>query len=436
MPDNRLYILASEALDLDSLASALLFAEFWAELGAKLQQTENCTLPPKNANHHEYKNSECNERQQKAVLRELAALKREYAHCALCFLLPLQTKQELLWRRDIAYLLQFLNERDLRRSGPLDCLEQLFARAHCSIQFCEPRFYPQNSVLILLDRHHLPESWDLEADRTELDSQVLAIFDHRPDSGSLAGARIRHIQTATSCVSVMIKQLFIKTPESAGFAPSEAAALLCLGALHLDRQQYGSLQPWEQSIWQGLVCRLSGSVLRQLETILQTIAQKRHEPDLNLFEQANSDVKIAAFMPENFSVAVATVPFALQALRELAQTGELAPFVRQCLKHQQADFLILLHRQKNPCRALSFCFISNKMKAPNLWEWNATKIEFFLKRLHCSFPFQIVYPVFDNSSQKRMTPLVQAEQEDQSLSRKAFMPALRKSFCALLQSDA
>ena len=430
MPDNRLYILASEALDLDSLASALLFAEFWAELGAKLQQTENCTIPPKN--HHEYKNNECNERQQKAVLRELLALKREYAHCALCFLLPLQTKQELLWRRDIAYLLQFLNERDLRRSEPLDCLEQLFARAHCQVQFCEPRSYPQNSGLILLDRHHLPESWYLR-EAEKLDSQVLAIFDHRPDSGTLAGARIRHIQTATSCVSVLLEIifLFIKESKNARFQSSEAAALLCLGALHLDRQQYDSLQSWEEPIWQELVRRLSGPVLRQLETILQTIAQKRHDPDLNLFEQANSDVKIAAFM--SFSVAVATVPFALQALRELAQTGELAHFVRQCLKHQQADFLILLHRQKNPCRALSFCFISQKISGllPGSFQWSPTKIKFFLKRLHCRFPFRIVYPIFDCFPQQ--VPLVQAEQEDQSLSRKAFMPALRKSFCALLQ---
>ena len=434
MPDNTLYILTSEALDVDSLASALLFAELWQALPDNSRLSKNATLHPGDSNNAK--------RQQKAtqLLDELISIKREYANSQLCLLLPISSerKAELLWRIDIAYLLGFLSPLD----RPLDYLEQLFAHAHCRIQFGNPYFRTLNQEdgLILLDRHHLPEFWySGETNRIKLDSQVLAIFDHRPDSGSLTTTPIRHIQSATSCVSLLLEISLGKTPISpnAGFPISEAAALLCLAALHLDQQQHDSLQSWEQPLWQKLVARFPSPVLGkyQIEGILRTVLQKRENPDLNLFEQINNDVKITTFINENFSIAVATVAIALQTLKQLSKTGELVPFVQRCLEHQQADFLILLHRQsqKNPRRALSFCFISNKIEIPNLWQWNVTKIDFFLETLKHSFPFRVIYPQPYLFPPKEAILLVQAEQENQKLSRKAFMPALRQSFQTLLQ---
>ena len=64
------------------------------------------------------------------------------------------------------------------------------------------------------------------------------------------------------------------------------------------------------------------------------------------------------------------------------------------------------------------------------------KLNFFLETLSCSFPFRVVYPQPDLLPGKETILLVQAEQENQKLSRKAFMLALTTKFNILFAKKA
>ncbi|MEM9423669.1 MAG: hypothetical protein AAF975_02630 [Spirochaetota bacterium] len=409
MPANSpICILPSEALDLDALASSLLFAELWQSLPFAASPAK---LPD---------DSQTNAISDSAKLQELY---RHYQAHPLHCLLPLKEPQELLWRKDIAYLLQFLGQR-YRTGDELETLNHLFVRASQKAPDFTCAFTGEAEGWVLLDRHHLPLDWPQ-------DLTVLAIWDHRPDSGALRHTRLRRIQAASSCTSLLLDcaiqlGLFSRL--------SEAALILAMATLHLD--QKGRLLDWEQPIWQSL----DGALRRQIsplepEELHAKVLQERHNPlGISLFEQVNTDVKIAPFTSGSLPihVAVAVVPAGLCALQELCEDGTLAAFTGACLERLEADFLILLHRRsaQNEKRSLSFLFCSDR------FVWNLRKINFFLLRLEALYPGQTIYYGKTKGPPAVIPALVQWEQTDQSMSRKNFMPAFRHSFTELLNFES
>ncbi|WGK68164.1 hypothetical protein P0082_06675 [Candidatus Haliotispira prima] len=469
----QLYILPSEALDADALSSALLFAEIWYHLGqGHLTSAGRDALSAGQAGKPSH------------YLSVLKALRLQYSQYQLRCLLPLPypNREELLWRRDINYLLQFIGQHRTvqnstvqgQKSDPteLDTLSRIFQEALCAPEFtteCPPasREQQQNgrknqSVFVLLDRHQLPfsryQTRDDGKDQGRSQPKVIAIWDHRPDSKTLPDTELRCIQQATSCVSLLL-DCTIRLGLLSRL--SEAACLLAMATMHLDQQQHGGLLDWEKSIRQQLLTQLvqkqppihlpevdnvrapeandkipnQALTTKQLREIQKEVLQQRNTPDPDLFRQANTDVKVTGF-PRNgrmIQAAIAVVSSKLNVLQELYNNDHLWPFVQRCLDRRNVDFLVLLHRQstENPCRTVSLFFYPQKNGTSPI-DWDAQKAEFLLVKLQKHFPCRSVY--HSSTNKKTQFPaLVQLEQLDQSLSRKAFMPAFQQSFTALLE---
>ncbi len=465
-------LLPSEALDLDALSSALLFAEIWQRLPAAPCPDIPFHAPAPFAGRRS------------GYLALLSGLHRDFGslrpHCLLP--LPAAHRAELLWRRDLRYLLQFLapqlassSDAQSEEAILLGTLEQLFHSADCGLNFGTepPIFFAQRSMgvtgsqnarlghLVLLDRHQLPGDWLVPDSRPRGESQalpmpqreqqvsgrVLAIWDHRPDSGALPAVPLRCIERATSCVSLLLDcalrlEIFSHL--------SKAACLLAIATLHLDSQQYGSLLDWEQVLYRRLRERLCRQNPRaespaflaeaQLQEIEEGIVRQRREPELDLFQQANSDVKVLHFalpgnseIPGTVRVAIGTVAAGWQSLQRLCENDTLSSFASRCLARQAADFLVLLHRlsAENPERAVSFLFSS--AGAGSALCWDSPKIDFLLLRLRQRFPCTALYCGGRAASG---TELVQWRQQNPRLSRKDFIPVFRKSFAELLDGVA
>ena len=410
-----IYIIPSEALDLDSLASSMLFAELWSKLEWATTPVAGYFLPP-------------------TYSQVLLSLHRQYSERALHCFLPLSEWNELLWRKDIRYLLHFLGQR-YQSGDEINTLYYLWENfKNQSLEFgldCPSNTTEKASetaAFILIDRHHLPFHWPQTL-------QVLAIWDHRPDNGALLQIALRCIQPATSCTALLLDcaaQLGLLS----GF--SEGALIFAMSALYLDG--YGSeLLFWELPIWQHLCARLERrlSALEQIE-LQNRIVQERDNPDGDIFQQTNTDVKIANFQREKngtqIRIAVSVVPLCLSVMQELYEKGSLAEFVSRCLEHQEADFLIVLHREsiQNSQRGISFFFCAGFADI----FWTPKKINFFLLQLQRLFPSRSIFCCSQTEITTQFWPqLLQWQQEDPSLGRKAFMPALRKSFERLLVLD-
>ncbi len=475
----QLYILPSEALDADALASSLLFIELWQLIP---QEAPSPREPQFIIDQHD----------QQYV--ELLALKQRYSKLRLHCLLPLTYRQreEILWRKDIAYLLNFIGQQlqqttgrpegQLSQLGKLETLQQIFSHAlgdaellqfttHCPFNFAGPKpqskpsdgkaahnnnhhddASPESSV-ILLDRHHLPDNWYREYGqqyRPALEARVVAIWDHRPDSHSLEKVPLRHIHRASSCVALLLNCAFHLGLVS---QLSRACCLFAMATLHLDRQNLGHLLDWEEIIWRELIQRLTrptpmadppmaanakstnqsiesaGLAEATLEQLQASLLKQRNTTQINLFQQANSDVKQLHF--DNIHIAIGVIPAGIQKLQQFCENGKLDALVRRCLQHQAAQFLILLHRHSAEThhRAVSLLFYP----APIGFNWDGSSIEFFLQQLQKYFPCRIVYSRSHNKLHDKLPELIQLLQTDQTLTRKGFMPALQRSFAHLLQ---
>ncbi len=399
------YILPSEALDLDALASSILFAEIWQTL-----YQLPVLSPSKNIYH-----------------RMLQILRKRYPTHKLHCIFPLLDSQELLWRKDICYLLQFLGQ--LYQCGDqLTTLEYILnPKKTIYLKNTEKQNLPiftlkcpdELAAFVLIDRHHLPDNW-------QKIPEVIAIWDHRPDSLSLPQVQLRCIKTASSCAA-----LLLDCANQLKIFPylSEAALILAMGALYLDKQE--KLLLWEKPIWQQLCQKLARDMPYFKQQQLQyKIYQERNTPNPDLFQQVNTDVKILSFINNaiygsQIRVAIAVIPTGIQIIRKLYKKGELENFFNRCTKRHQADFLIILHRQspQNIERTISFLFYSDN-RSP-IFSWNLQRVNIFLGHLQQWIPSHRIY---SNEKTNTQPKLVQWKQNDQSLNRKYFMNALRQSF--------